>query len=275
MDVEELVKKEATRRGLRKQTIKTYNYCLKKFFRTYRKDPKSITKKDVQAYLDQLIEWNKSRSTINTNLNAIKFFYEQILNKKLTVNVRHSKVTKRLPTFLTQGEIKNLFINIENSKHLLMIKLLYSTGMRVSELVSLKVKDFQFNNNYGWVREGKGGKDRLFVIAEKLKLELQRWISNKDLEMDDWVFHGQGGCHISTSTIRTIIKKAAKSAKISKNVHPHTLRHSFATHLIENGYAVTEVQPLLGHTNISTTMTYLHMASPTLLNVKSPYDALM
>ena len=191
-------------------TIKTYNYCLRKFFRTHRKDPKLITKKDVQAYLDQLIEWNKSRSTINTNLNAIKFFYEQVLKKRLTVKVRHSKVVKKLPTFLTQEEIKNLFTKIQNDKHLLMIKLLYATGMRVSELVSLKVRDFQFNNNYGWVREGKGGKDRLFIIAEKLKLELQRWISNNDLSLDDWLFHGQSGRHISTSTIRAIIKKAAK-----------------------------------------------------------------
>ncbi len=276
MDVEFLVEKEAKRRGLSPRTIKTYNYCLRKFSRIYKKDPKSISKKDIQTYLDQLITWNKASSTINTNLNAFKFLFEQILRKKLTITIKHSKNVKRLPDFLTKEEVKCLFSKIKNSKHLLMIKLLYSTGMRVSELVSLKVKDFSFNNNYGWVREGKGRKDRLFVVAVKLKLELQKFINENKLELDDWLFTGQSGKNnpVSASTIRAIVKDASKLAKITKNVHPHTLRHSFATHLIENGYAVTEVQPLLGHKSMETTMIYLHMASPNLISVKSPYDSL-
>ncbi|MBU0457073.1 MAG: tyrosine-type recombinase/integrase [Nanoarchaeota archaeon] len=274
MDVGNLVRNEGLRRGTRPETIKTYIYCLNKFFRVCHKNPLEITKRDITDYVDYLHQWNRSDNTINVYINALKFFYENVLNKKLTLKIEHKRVRKQLPTFLTKEETQKLFDAIGNFKHKLMVKMLYATGMRVSELVSLKVKDFEFNENYGWVREGKGGKDRLFVIAVKLKKELLEWIAANKLNADDWLFPGQGNTHVSIQTIQLIIKIARKKAKITKNVHPHTLRHSFATHLIENGYAVTEVQPLLGHNSLNTTMIYLHMASPELLKVKSPYDSL-
>ncbi|NQV91623.1 tyrosine-type recombinase/integrase [Candidatus Woesearchaeota archaeon] len=273
MGVAELMWKEGERRGLRKRTIQTYIFCVNKFLRLSRKNSNEVTKYDVDAYLHNLIKWNRAGSTLNVNINAIKFYFEKVLNKKLTVNIDFVNVPKKLPDFLSQEDVKKLFPSIKNSKHQLMIKLLYATGMRVSELVSLKIKDFEFNNNYGWVRDGKGGKDRIFIVAEKLKLELQRWIRDHNLNKNDWIFSGIYGNHISDSSIRKILITAAKRANI-KEVHPHMLRHSFATHLIENGYAVTEVQPLLGHTSIDTTMVYLHMASPQLIKVQSPFDAL-
>jgi len=273
MGVAELIWKEGERRGLRKRTIQTYIFCVNKFLRLSRKNSNEVTKNDVDTYLHNLVTWKRAGSTLNVNINAIKFYFEKVLKKKLTVNLDFTKVPKKLPDFLSQEDVKKLFAFIKNSKHQLMITLLYATGMRVSELVSLKVKDFEFNNNYGWVRDGKGGKDRLFIVAEKLKLELQRWITQEKLNLNDWVFSGIYGNHITDSSIRMILKTAAKNASL-KNVHPHMLRHSFATHLIENGYAVTEVQPLLGHNSIDTTMIYLHMASPQLIKVQSPFDAL-
>ncbi|MBU0459181.1 MAG: tyrosine-type recombinase/integrase [Nanoarchaeota archaeon] len=270
----ELIRKEGLRRGLRPETIKTYITCINKFLKIYHLDPRAINKNDVQNYLDQLRTWGKSDSTINVNLNAIKFFYEKVLGKKLTINIAQARIRKRLPTFLTQDETKRLLDSIKNPKHQLMIKLLYATGMRVSELINLKIKDFEFNDNYGWVRDGKGGKDRLFILALKLKEELLDHLRINHLNDSDWLFCGNGNSHYTASSIRLIIKKATKIASINKNVHPHTLRHSFATHLIENGYAVTEVQPLLGHDSLETTMIYLHMASPDLMKVKSPYDQL-
>lgn len=275
MDVIGSIQRKGLRRGLSPRTVKTYHYCIQKFLKIYRKELKLITKKDVENYLDRLIKWNKATNTINTHLNAIKFFFEQVLRKKLSVNVAYSKVSRRLPEFLTKEETTKLFEAISNYKHKLMIRLLYATGMRVSELVSLKVKDFEFNQNYGWVREGKGRKDRLFVVAIKLKQELQKLIKCSQLKPEDWLFQGKGKSHISPQTIQRIVKKAARKAGIKKRVHPHTLRHSFATHLVQNGYAVTEVQPLLGHNRLETTMIYLHMASPNLLAVKSPYDSLV
>jgi len=274
MNIPELMIKEGLRKGIRNKTIKTYVTCVNKFFRIYRKDPKQISKNDIENYLHRLIKWGRSGSTINVHLNALKFFYEKVLKKKLTINIKHTKVKKRLPEVLTKEEVKKLFSVIENEKHQLMIKLLYATGMRVGELVSLRVRDFEFNKNYGWIRDGKGGKDRLFIIAIKLKLELISWISQNKLTNDSWLFPGQGRNHISVQTIQAIVKNSTRKTGISKNVHPHTLRHSFATHLIENGYAVTEIQPLLGHNSANTTMIYLHTASPQLLKVKSPFDTL-
>ncbi|MBR9683307.1 tyrosine-type recombinase/integrase [Candidatus Woesearchaeota archaeon] len=268
------IRKEGMRRGLSPRTIKTYFHCVQKFLRINKKELKFITKKDVENYLFGLMEKGRPGNTVNVYLNAIKFFFDKVLKRQLTVNITYSKTPKHLPEFLTKEEVVRLFEVIKNQKHLLMIKLMYATGMRVSELASLKVKDFEFDQNYGWVRKGKGNKDRLFVIAAKLKEELLMWIKEGKLDFEDWLFSGQGRGHISAQTIYVIVKRATKDAGIKKKVHPHTLRHSFATHLIQNGYAVTEVQPLLGHSKMETTMIYLHMASPNLLNVKSPLDSL-
>lgn len=275
MSLTEQLRREALRRGLSQRTIKTYCFCVEKFLSFFRnKELKCITKKEVQEYFDCFVDRGKPGNTINVHLNAVKFFFEQVLRKRLTVNIAYSKIPKRLPEFLTGEEIVHILESISNPKHKLMIALLYATGMRVGELVSLKVRDFEFNQNYGWVRQGKGRKDRPFIIPQKLKSGLLGWIEKQKLGLDDWLFTGYGRNHISSATIQQIIKDAARKAKIFKHVHPHTMRHSFATHLIQNGYGVTEVQPLLGHSSLQTTMIYLHMAAPELLKVKSPYDAL-
>jgi len=152
-----------------------------------------------------------------------------------------------------------------------MITLMYSAGLRVSELLNLKVKDLQLDQNYGWVRSGKRNKDRIFVIAKSVRDYLTEW--THDLLSEDYIFSNNRK-RMSTQTVRMVIKKALKQSNIKKNVHPHTLRHSFATHLLENGYAVTDVQPLLGHSKIETTLIYTHMAKPKLLNIISPLDNL-
>ena|SRR3989338_2247969 len=274
MDAIYLMKREMLRRKYSLRTIKSYSYCLNKFLLYFKdKNPRKLTKRDVKDFIDyNLIDKNRAGSTVNLYFNAIKFLMENILNKRLMYNVKYSKVPKTLPVVLTKEEVKRLINSIENSNHKLMIKLMYSAGLRVSELVSLKVKDLEFSKNYGWVRQGKGRKDRLFIIAKSLNEELQKFTLNKNLE--DFVFIGNNRNHISQRTIQEIIRKASKEAKIKKNVHPHTLRHSFATHLIENGYDVASVQSLLGHNSAETTMIYLHTANPKMINVESPLDNL-
>ncbi len=274
MDISELVRKEGFRRGLRPQTIKTYQYIVNKFLRIYSLCPLVVKKKDIENHLDKLLEQNKSGSTLNVHLQALKFFYEKVLHRKLTLYIPLTKVRKRLPEFLTKDEIKALLNAIENSKHKLMIAFLYASGFRVSELVKLKVKDLDLNNNYGWVRDGKGGKDRIFIISEKLNDKLKRWIEWNELASEDYLFKGNSGHHYSTQSIRSIIKNAARMIKINKNIHPHSLRHSFATHVLENGYSIMEAQPLLGHSRLETTMIYTHLAIPKLTRIKSPYDVL-
>ena len=269
----EQIRNEGNRRGLSPRTIKTYCFCVKQFLFCYEKELKLLTKNDVEDYLLKMIHREKAGNTINVHLNALKFFFEKVLKRKITVNVPFVKKPKRLPEFLTKEELISLIDAIKNEKHKLMILLLYSTGMRVSELVSLKIKNFEFDLNYGWIREGKGRKDRLFILAEKLKQQLLQHIEQNQLNQEDYLFSGRRE-YISVESIRMILRKATKQAKLKKKVHPHMLRHSFATHLIQNGYAVTEVQPLLGHNSLNTTMIYLHMASPLLLRVKSPLDIL-
>ena len=271
MNITELITKVALRRGLSQRTIRTYCRCVERFFRFYPKQPHQVTKKEIEEFVDSLLAKNAPGNTINVYLNALKFFYEQVLHKKLTVNIHYSKHPQQLPEFLTQEEIKSLLEQIENPKHYLIISLLYSTGFRVSEVLNLKVRDLQLDQNYGWVRQGKGRKDRPFIIAQNLKVRIQEWIER--LSPEDYLFTGVHGQY-SAASIREILKRAKKKARIYKNVHPHTLRHSFATHILENGYAVTDLQPLLGHSKIETTLIYTHLAKPKLLNIQSPYDAL-
>ncbi|MBU1111568.1 MAG: tyrosine-type recombinase/integrase [archaeon] len=276
-NVIESVRREALRRGMSPRTIKSYLHCLNKFFRFYHyKDHRRITKVDIQNFLDDMIDRNKASSTVNLYLMSLKFLYEQILRKRLTVNIKTSKTPSRLPEYLTQDETKRLFEVIDNKKHLLIVKFLYGAGMRVSELVNLKVKDFEFEQNYGWVRQGKGAKDRPFVIAQSLKDELFDWIEKNSLEPHNYLFAGRCGrnVHYTQQSIRIIIKQARAKAKIGKNVHPHTLRHSFATHFIENGQTVNKLQAILGHNSINTTMKYVHMAAPNIINAQSPLDIL-
>ncbi len=274
MDVIELMKKEMLRRKYGSRTIKTYVYCLRKFMSKCHKEPKKINREDVIDYLDRLSQKDLSGSTININLQALKFMMEEVLHRSRSFyHIKYSKTPKKLPEVLSKDETIKLIKTITNNKHQLMIKLMYSAGLRVSELVHLKVKDFEFEINHGWVRKGKGNKDRLFIIAKKIKKELQDYIQKEGITLDSWLFSSYNG-HISQRTAQVIVKKTAKEAKISKNVYCHTLRHSYATHLIENGYDVASVQSLLGHNSPETTMIYLRMASPKMINVVSPLDNL-
>lgn len=275
MDFISLIQKYGKLRNLSPRTIDIYCVCLKKFFRRHwKKDPRQITKKDVEDYLYEMVNRGKAPKTMNVYLSALKFFFDVVLKKKLLVTLPSAKTTKRLPVFLTQDESKRIFEAITNRKHKLMILLLYSAGLRVSELVHLKVGDLELSQHYGWVRQGKGRKDRLFIIAKKIDKELEEWIKTNELTSNEWLFQSYNGRHLTVRTIQAIIKNAAKKAKVNKKVSPHTLRHSFATHLIENGYSVTEVQPLLGHNRLDTTMTYVHMAANKMIGVESPLDSM-
>ena len=275
MDYIDSMKKELLRRKYSDKTIKTYIYCIRKFLKNSKKEPKKINKSDIINYLNSFIEKDFTGSTINVYLQSIKFLMEEVLHKKRAFyNIKYSKTPKTLPIVLSKEEIIKLISSIENRKHKLMIKLMYSAGLRVSELVHLKIQDLEIDKNYGWVRKGKGNKDRLFIIAKSIKQELQEFIKENKLCFDCWLFKGNKNKHYSQRSIQEIIKKAAKKARISKKIHPHTLRHSFATHLIENGYDVTSAQALLGHKSPETTIVYLHMASPNMINVESPLDSL-
>lgn len=274
MDVKEAIRKECSRRRLSPRTIKTYQFCVERFLNKSNKTIDKLSKKDVREFLEDLDNKGRAGKTLNVYHMAIKLFMEDILKKKMWLKIKYSKKTEKIPVVLTKEEVKNLINSIKNEKHKLMIKLLYSSGMRVSELTNLRVGDLEIDNKYGYVRQGKGNKDRLFIIADNIKEDILSLIQKEKLDQDGFLFKSIRNKNYDSVTIRKIIKDATKKSKIDKNISPHTLRHSFATHLIENGYSVSEVQSLLGHKSPETTFIYLHTASPNLIKVKSPLDEL-
>ncbi len=270
----ESMKKELSRRMYSPRTIESYCYCVNQFFKCCSKDVKKLSKKDVREFMEGVMDKSYAGNTVNVYFNSIKFLVEEILRKKWMLKINYCKTPKEKPVFLTKEETAGLLNSIENRKHKLMASLMYSAGLRVSELVNLKVKDIEFGNNCGWVRHGKGNKNRLFILSEKLRCRLKEWILENELNEYSWLFKGNNDSHMSIRTVQEIVKKAAEKAGIKKNVHPHTLRHSFATHLVRDGNDLLSVQSLLGHTSAATTMLYVHMASPTMLSVRSPLDSL-
>lgn len=274
VDIDNAVKKECKRRRFSPRTTQTYLFCINKFLEDTKKPLQYISKKDVREFLEDLAEKERAGSTMNVYHMAIKFFFEQVLDKRMWVNIKYSKTPKKLPVVLTKEEVKKLIESISNSKHKLMIAFMYSAGLRVSELINLKIKDLELEKGFGYIRKGKGGKDRIFVVAEKLAPILQQLITTEILGKEDYLFTSKLKRKYTAASLQKIIKDATKKAKISKKVHCHTLRHSFATHLIDNGYAITDVQAVLGHKNPETSMIYIHSSNRKMINIKSPLDNL-
>ena len=268
------LQREMLRRGYSPRTIQTYIFCIKNFLKFCKKDLNQINKTDIKSYVDKYVDKNSAGNTINVHLNAIKFLFEEILNRRLTLKIKYSKVPKTLPVFLTKEEIIKLFSVIENEKHKLILELIYSAGLRVSEVINLKKEDLEFERNIGWVRKGKGMKDRPFIIAKIIEIKLREYINKNCVNQNSYLFVGQNKNKLTARTVQEIVKYAAKKAGINKKIHPHSLRHSFATHLIENGHDIATVQPLLGHNSAETTLMYVHMATPKIINIKSPYDSI-
>lgn len=275
MQPSELIKKECKRRGLSHRTAETYCFYVDKFLKFCGKEDciRKITKEDIKHYIEHLCSKDKCGSTLNVALSSVKFFIGEIIFKTWKLDYKFSKIPKTLPTVLTKSEVKKIINCINNKRHKLIIKLLYSAGLRVGELVRLKVGDLDIDDSIGWVRMGKGSKDRMFIIAKRLREELRDYVLFKELSYNDSVFSGRNG-HISIETVYRIIKNATKKANIMKNVHPHTFRHSFATHLVDNGNNVFDIQFLLGHSNVDTTMQYVRMSNNRIREVVSPYDCL-
>ena len=274
IDIEEALKRECRRRRYSDKTIKTYLYCINRFLKFTEKELGKISKKDVREFLEHLDEKDLAGNTMNTYHMAIRFLFQDVLNKKIWIDIKYSKIPEKLPVVLTKEEVKKLFTTINNEKHRLMIQVMYSAGLRVSELINLKIKDLEIEKGYGFVRAGKGNKDRIFIIAEILKEEINELIKNDNLNLENYLFNSNRNTKYNIRSLQQIVKKARRKSKIEKRISCHTLRHSFATHLIENGASISEVQALLGHKSPETTFIYLHTASPNMLKIKSPIDNL-
>jgi len=274
VNIEESIRRECRRRRYSPRTAKTYLYCINRFLKFTKKELGHISKKDVRLFLEHLSDEGLTGNSMNTYHMAIRFLFIDVLDKKIWIDIKYSKTPEKLPVALSKEEVKALFSSISNSKHRLMIELMYSAGLRVSELINLRVKDLEIDKGYGFVRAGKGNKDRLFILSFFLKDRIKKLITGDNLLGDSLLFKSNRGRSYHIRSLEMIIKNACKKAGIDKRVSCHTLRHSFATHLIENGYDVSAVQSLPGHKSPETTMIYVHMASPSMINIKSPIDTL-
>ncbi|MEK6848898.1 MAG: tyrosine-type recombinase/integrase, partial [Nanoarchaeota archaeon] len=209
-------------------------------------------------------------STTILALAAIRFAFSNIFQKDPTLGIKRPKKEKLLPTVLTKDETKKLLSSAYTKKSRLLMSLLYATGMRVSEVVNLKKSNLHFTEAIGYIKKAKGKKDRVFNIPKNLLQELKEIC---EVSQNEFVFSGKNG-KLTERNIQKIVQKAAFHAGIKKSVHPHTLRHSFATHLLENGTDIRFIQELLGHENLQTTQIYTHVSTEELKKIKSPFDVL-
>lgn len=259
-------------RGLSPKTIKAYTSYNKRFLNYIKKSPKFVKTEDIKKYLEYLASRQVSNTTLNLVINALKFYYEQILRRRFFTYIKRPKKEQRLPIVLSKQEIKRILSQITNIKHKLILALIYASGLRISEICKLKAKDLDFNNNILWVRSGKGKKDRQTLMPKIISKILKRYISQKTL--NNYVFESnRTGC-LSERTVQKMFSQALKKSKIKKSATCHSLRHSFATHLLEAGTDIRYIQNLLGHKRLETTQIYTQVSSKKLKNIKSPLDNL-
>ena len=218
-------------------------------------------------------ELQMKESQINSRYNALKFYYEQVLGRdKFFIDLPRSKMPSQLPKHISVRDIKRLFEAVSNPKHSLMMKLCYGMGLRVSEIVNLKITDIDSGNMQVLLEQAKGKKDRYVNLPESILEELRSYY--KQYKPKKYLFEGQSGGKYSIRSAQSVFESAMKKAKINKDVGIHGLRHSFATHLLENGTDISYIQSLLGHSSIKTTLRYIGVAQKNVKNVKSPLDNL-
>lgn len=256
------------------QTARTYISYFEKFINYYSSIPlNEISEEEIRNYLIMLQQQGYSRSLISQMLNAIKFYYEKVMGMpNRFYSIERPKKTKTLPKVLSKEEVFDLIKATKNIKHKCIISLLYSSGLRRGELLNLKLEDINSKRMLITIRNGKGMKDRITVLSEQALNYLRAYY--KEYKPKNYLFEGLYGKKYSGTSVGKIIDKAAKNAKFKKRVHPHMLRHSFATHLLEENTDLRYIQILLGHGNVKTTEIYTHIAQKNLLGIKSPLDSL-
>ncbi|MBS3089666.1 tyrosine-type recombinase/integrase [Candidatus Pacearchaeota archaeon] len=255
-------------RGLSPLTVRNYSFFVDKFIKHAGKDPEGLAPEDAKNYLASLYD-TKSKNTIMLAAAALKFFYTEIIKVDFG-EIKIPKKDKSLPSVLTKEEVRKLIDTADTEKSRLIISLLYSTGLRVSELVNLKIDDINFQENTGWVRRGKGAKDRLFAMSPTISQYIREYLEGREHK---YVFSKEEP--LTTRNIQKIIKFTSHKAGIAKRVTPHTLRHSFATHLLEQGTDIRIIQTMLGHSSLNTTQVYTHVSSEQIKKIQNPFDLLI
>ncbi|MEO5941822.1 MAG: tyrosine-type recombinase/integrase [Ferruginibacter sp.] len=255
-------------------TIRTYTNEFSQFLNTIKKQPAStFTSARIKDYMQYCFTKLKlSENTLHSKINALKFYYEQVLgNEKIFWEVPRPKKPLILPKLISKERIADLINAIENVKHKTIIMLTYACGLRVSEVVSLKVKHIDGQRRTIFIERAKGKKDRVLSLNPNMLIMLREYY--KEYQPKEYLFEGQFEKeHLSARSMQQVIQKAKQKAGIIQDGSMHMLRHSFATHLLDKGIDVVFIQKLLGHSNIKTTLRYLHVTNKDLVHILSPLE---
>lgn len=256
-------------------TKRAYKAAFSGFIYYYRnRKIEDLTDNDVYNYINYLVSTKKVSPAVQKQaVNAVKFYFEKVLRRKVdNYQYKHPKREKTLPQVLSEKDITRVLLALKNLKHRTILTVIYSAGLRLSEVLDLKLQDIDWDRKLIRVKMGKGRKDRYTLFSPKLEKLLKDYLYY--YKPADYLFEGQKGGRFSPKSVQNIMEKAVKTAGITKHATVHTLRHSFATHLLENGTDLRYIQELLGHASSRTTEIYTHVSKKSIGKIKSPLDNL-
>jgi len=263
-------------KGYSHNTWKSYKGALIYFFKYFEsRELLYITKEEIESYVAKwIVKYKISETKQNTIINAIKFYYEQVLNQpRAYYDIQRPKKSQTLPGVLAPKEVQAILAQPKNIKHKAILCTIYSGGLRLGEVLNLRIEDIRSTDGYIFIKGAKGKKDRRTILSSHLlKMLRQYYIKHKP---SYWLFEGQSGGKYSASSVQSIFRKAVKAAKINPWATVHTLRHSFATHLLQQGTNLRYIQALLGHSSSKTTEIYTHLQKVDNSVVKSPLDVML
>ena len=257
------------------RTIETYLNATKHFFLYFpEKHPNDIRTEEIEAYQHHLATARKvSNSYLNQVVNAIRYYYKDVLGDRARVKfIERPRRERKLPNVLSEAEVTSILRSVDNLKHQCILMLIYSAGLRLGELISLRRTDIIPERQQVVIRGAKGKKDRISVLSTKLLERLDRYLT--EYRPRTYLFEGPGGKEYSATSVQAIFRNAKQKAGIVAPASVHTLRHSFATHLLEKGTDLRYIQTLLGHSSSKTTEIYTHVSTKALGKIRSPLEDL-
>ncbi len=256
------------------RTVKSYLSHLKRFLADHSQlTLEQVTSEVIRTYIvKRTAAGNYSEATQNQLLNAIKFWLEQVEGREKAFIQLRPKEPKKLPGVLSMEEVSRLFQATDNLKHRCILKTIYSGGLRLGELCNLRIQDIHSDRKQIFVSSGKGKKDRYTTLSDSLLVELREYF--REYRPSYWLFEGQSGGQYSRRSVQAILRKAVDKSKINAHATVHTLRHSYATHLLESGTSLRHIQDLLGHASSKTTEIYTHLSNEERQRIISPLDRL-
>lgn len=262
-------------RGLSDNTVEGYVRGVVRLIRWIRKPPEQISLEEVQRFHLHLTR-EMAPSSVNIYMAGIRFLYSVTLGRKWNhESIPAMKVPRKLPVVLSPEEVAALINSITDLKYRTILMVIYSAGLRINEALHLQARDIQSDRGVIHIREGKGGKERISILSDTLLHQLRRYWKHSPGIKEHWLFPGPDPKKpLSTCSVQAMLRKAKSKLGLPKTLRIHSLRHSFSTHLLEQGVDIRVIQLLLGHSSISSTEIYTHLRNPRAVGVKSPLDAI-